>query len=144
MKNIGLILLLTFSSYYSFSQDCRLYYVEIIYKGTIQSDLIKKVEIKVPQFDFIQGYNNKYFEKGNIPHPLSNNDFEIIIKDNRYDFHQFNYSRNFLPIIITFIDLDGKKKTQEMKIPREKIDFEFSREGMDVRIIFNLGKIKIE
>ena len=114
------------------------------FKGEILSNSYINSKIKVPRLEFIRGKNNDAFKDVNEDYTILNNSFEITSEDYSYDLYNFQYSRDYLPLIITVMDSKGKLKVIETKIQKDKFDFKFHREGKEVRLTFNLGEIIIE
>ena len=142
MRTFYLILILISSN--SFGQDCTLYSVRMTFKGEILSKSYINSKIKVPRLEFIRGKNNDAFKDVNEDYTILNNSFEITSEDYSYDLYNFQYSRDYLPLIITVMDSKGTLKVIETKIQKDKFDFKFHRKGKEVHFTFNLGEIIIE
>lgn len=133
------------------AQDCTFYHVEMIFKGEIVTDSSVKIQMKFPNLDFIQytrDFGEQPFQNDNPrikeQHELSSQVFEVTVKDYGYDLSYFDYSRDYLPLMITQTDASGKSVTTEINLQKEDFNFEFYREEINVQLIFDLGEIVLE
>ena len=141
-----LILVSTFflNSFASFGQDCTLYRVKLRYTGTIAAGLLTPYKITVPTIAYLKGYDRKKLMiSQDIKSGSEDTKFDITVEGHDYDFYTFKYKKENLPLLITLTDLKGKAKKEKIVIQSEDLNYEFSRDGINVKIVFNFGLIKL-
>ena len=150
MKTLLSSLLLITSIQLSLGQACGNYKVK--YMGKINSTSLQFIKIKLPVTDYLRGQFGLSKKRALREYELTNHNFEIhtyssstcsVRSSGEYFIKEYKEKTKIFPVILVYLDKNGRLKNKSLFIPFEKIKFIPGQKPGDPRVSFDLGEIKL-
>jgi hypothetical protein len=139
MKKILIFLLILLATELSFGQFCTKYKIQYI--GTIKTDAVKVIKIKLPTTLSLHGFNNEFIEiesEGNDINFQINSHLTEPFTDAKGLLKLFKKERQFIPIIF-IVTKAGKKREITINLTWDRVELS----KIEDKIMFSLFKMNL-